>query len=98
MQPAKLRTIIEEHRFAIELQALIEEGPEKAQRADEFVDGVKWLLARSPEKGTRIGQTNVWFIPSEHTADLLPVVIYYTFDDDYVNLMSIQATLYPIQK
>ncbi len=98
MLPVKHRTIIEEHRFSIELQDLIEDGPDKAKRADEFIDGVKWVLTRSPERGTRIGRTLVWFIPNDHTADMLPVVIYYTFDDNFVNLMSIKATLYPIQK
>lgn len=98
MPHVKLRNIIEEHRFSIELESLIDDGPDKAKRADEFIDAVKWVLSRSPQRGTRIGKTNVWFIANDHNANMLPVVIYYTFDDDYVNLMSIQATLYPIRK
>jgi hypothetical protein len=91
MRPAKLRTIIEEHRFTFELAAIIKD----AKRADEFVDGSKWLLARTPEKGTRISTSHVWFLPTKNILGILPVVIYYTFDEDCVNLLSIQETVYP---
>jgi hypothetical protein len=94
MQFVRRRTIIEEHRFAIELAALIEGGP---RRADEFVDGAKWLLARSPESGSRLGASKVWFLPMKEPPGILPVVLYYTFDDDYVNFLSIQETVYPPQ-
>lgn len=87
-----MRTIIEEHRFVSELGKLIDGGP---QRADEFVDGAKWLLARIPESGTRISTSDVWFLPMKEQSGILPVVLYYTFDDDYVNFLSIQETIYP---
>jgi hypothetical protein len=64
MPHGKLREIVEEHRFAIELSQIIRH----AKRADEFIDGAKWLL------------------------------LYYTFDDNYVNLLSIQETTYPVQE
>jgi hypothetical protein len=91
MLPEKLREIIEERRFSFELQALIP----NAERADEFVDGAKWVLCRNPETGRRIGNSHVWFLPMEEMPDHLPIVLYYAFDDDCVNFLSIQETIYP---
>lgn len=91
MLPEKMRVIIEEHRFAFELQALIP----NAKRADEFIDGAKWVLSRDPSKGKRIGKSHVWFLPMEEIPGILPVILYYTFDDSYVNFLSIQETVYP---
>jgi hypothetical protein len=93
MLPGKMRTIIEEHRFCLELAALIP----KAQRADEFIDGAKWVLCRNPLKGKRIGNSHVWFLSMEEIPGVLPIVLYYTFDDDFVNFLSITETLYPPQ-
>ena len=92
-QPRKIREIIEEPRFAFELQALIP----SAKRADEFIDGTKWTLSRDPFSGKRISNSHVWFLPMEDIPSLLPVVLYYTFDNDYVNFLSIQETVYPPQ-
>lgn len=91
MWPEKRWEIIEEPRFAFELQALIP----KARRADEFIDGAKNVLCRDPQRGKRIGNSHVWFLPVEEIPGLLPIVLYYTFDDDYVNFLSITETLYP---
>jgi hypothetical protein len=91
MLPGKMRTIIEEHRFALELAALIP----KAKRADEFIDGAKWVLCRDPFRGRRIGNSHVWFLAMEELPEHLPIVLYYTFDNDNVNLLSIVETIYP---
>jgi hypothetical protein len=91
MLPERMREIIEEPRFAFELQALIP----NVKRADEFVDGAKRALSRNPLKGRQIGRSHVWFLPMEDIPGILPVVLYYTFDDDYVNFLSIQETVYP---
>lgn len=91
MQPEKVREIIEEHRFTLELAALFP----KAQRADEFIDGAKWTLSRDPFSGRRIGNSHVWFLSIEQIAGILPIILYYTFDDDYVNFLSIQESVYP---
>ncbi len=93
MQPGKMREVIEEPRFALELRALIP----NAKRADEFIDGAKWTLCRDPFSGRRISNSHVWFLPMEETPGLLPIILYYTFDDDYVNFLSIQETIYPPQ-
>lgn len=86
-----MREIIEEHRFSLELQDIVR----NAKRADEFIDGAKWVLCRNPTKGRRIGNSHVWFLAMEEIPGLLPVILYYTFDDSYVNLLSIQETIYP---
>ena len=93
MLPEKMREIIEEHRFSLELQALVP----NAKRADDFIEGAIWALSRNPSKGRRIGSSHVWFLPMEDVPGLLPVVLYYTFDDDFVNFLSIQETVYPPQ-
>jgi len=92
-QPLKYREIVEEHRFAEELQAIEKD----ARKADEFVDGAKWVLSREPRTGTRIGKTHVWFLPIAESQLVDPVVLYYTFDDDAVYFLSIRITKYPPQ-
>jgi hypothetical protein len=90
----KLRTIVESHRFSLELKEIIKDAP----AADDFVFGVKHRLARSPQDGKRIGESHVWFLPMVKQPNLMPVVLYYTFDEESVILLSITETLYPSQK
>lgn len=90
-QLPKFREIVEEHRFAEELRAVEKD----ARRADEFIDGAKWVLSRDPNQGTRIGKTHVYFLPVADSPITDPVVLYYTFDDEHVYLLSIQKTTYP---
>ena|ERR1051326_3786337 len=94
MRPAKLRTIVEELKFETEFDLLVRL---KVPRVEEFVEGVKWLLARGPEEGKQIGNTEVWFVANEFLPDRkeLPLVIYYTFAEHTVNLLSIVETVYP---
>jgi hypothetical protein len=76
--------IVEEERFREEL-AVLHPNP---IRADEFVDGVKNMLCKdpTPPEATKIGG-KVWFLPMR----LGKAVVYYTFNDDYVYLLSIQV-------
>lgn len=94
MHPARLRTIVEELKFEAELKVL---ARLKVPRVEEFVEGVIWLLARRPEEGEQIGNTVVWFVANEFLPEKgeLPLVIYYTFDEHTVNLLSIVETIYP---
>ncbi len=94
MLPVKLRTIIEEDRFVQEFNRLLHNNEEGKEKALKFLDAAKWLLARSPQQGTRIGRSHVWFLPIRQMG-ILPVVLYYTFDHDFVNFLSIEETLYP---
>jgi len=74
--------VVEEHRFTAELSALIP----NAIRADEFLEGAVWALARKPTLGTNAAG-NVWHLPMFGT----DLAIYYTFDDTKVYMHSIQA-------
>jgi len=78
---ANLRTIIRNHRFAQELEAIESD----IERADEFMIGVENVLSREPNSGHRLGESHVYYIPG-WTVDLN---VYYTFNDDEVFLLSI---------
>ena len=82
-----MRSVIYEFRF---VDRLAEIQP-NFERADAFMQGVEWLLARSPESGTRIAGTDVWCMPA---ADVFPqaLSIFYTFDDKRVWLLSLAVT------
>ena len=82
---SNLRTVVQSHRFTEELKAI----ERSAQRSDEFIEGVEWYLSRCPEVGTQLGQTDVWFLPTNDSATMTSLVIYYTFDEDRVLLLSI---------
>lgn len=85
MPPLRMRTIVRDELFAADLAATVELGDEKA---DAFLEAVELVLSRRPECGKRFGESHVWFI-SGHTTDL---IVYYTFDDDTVFLLSIQRS------
>ena len=87
----KHREIVEEHRFTEELGKLIG----NARRADEFVDGAKWALSRDPNIGGPIGKGLVCFLPIAESDVVDSVLLYYTFDEDHVYLLSIRKTHYP---
>ena len=90
--PAKLRTIIRDPQFEEELKQLIFH----ARRADEFVEAVEFLLARDPERGLQARPGSpVWTIPVQNVVDVTPVIIYYTFNEEKVILLSIQETIPP---
>ena len=93
MLPERMLEIIEASRFRTELQQIVQH----AKRADEFINGAKWVLCRNPEAGKRIGTSHVWFFAMEEIPGILPVVLYYTFDEDSVIFLSIQETTYPPQ-
>ena len=83
-----LREIVEDHLFSAQLQDLIP----NSRRADEFVEGTMWTLARDPEQGTRVRfGSPVWGMPiSQYAPGVQNVVIYYTFNQSCVYLLSIQ--------
>jgi hypothetical protein len=92
MHPQTIRTVVEELKFESEARVLRKVG---GKRLDAFLEGAMWLLARKPQNGRRISNTDVWYIASSQVPDLLPVVIYYTFDNHIVNLLSIVESIRP---
>ena len=83
----KLRTVVRSKRFEQEMARIIS----SVQKADEFLEGVETILARSPESGYQLEDSNVWFIAG-HTVD---IALYYTFDADHVYFLSIQEVAPP---
>jgi len=85
LPPSKLREIIEEFQFTDELRELMPDFV----RADEFVEGAKFVLSRNPEYGSLVGR-NVWFLPMWSVEEGRSLSLYYTFDSEHVFLLSIQ--------
>ena len=82
------REVIYFKAFEKELEAISSD----AKRADESVRGAEWALCRSPRIGTRVGADSpVWFLPLVGSTDGRSVILYYTFNDQYVGLLSIQS-------
>ncbi|MCX6557706.1 MAG: hypothetical protein NTW95_09810 [Candidatus Aminicenantes bacterium] len=78
------RTIVEGKQYSKELAALINDP----KRADEFVEGIQYVLAREPNsiEATCLDQNYpLWFIPCSCN----DIVIFYTYDDNEITLLSI---------
>jgi hypothetical protein len=83
--PRKYWTIVREHRFERELRALIRD----AIRADEFVEGAEFVLARDPRKGVEVPRTPIWYMPMALIGEY-QITLYYTFNETTVWLLSIR--------
>lgn len=83
-----MRSVQYEPEFESELRAIEADF----FRADEFIQGAEWTLSRDPQYGTRIGSSDVWFLPLARWKNLPAAVIYYTFSDTMVFMLSIQVT------
>jgi len=82
-----MRGIVEEPLFAKQLSDI----EPNAIRADQFIDGAKWTLARGPEAGTRVAPgSNVWFLPMNDVPGAPSLVLYYAFDHKTVHFLSVQ--------
>lgn len=83
-----MRGIVEEARFVEDL-AEIEAD---AARADEFIDGAKWVLGREATRGTCVGSGScVWFLPMNDVPNAPSLILYYTFDEKRVYFLSVQV-------
>lgn len=82
-----IRVVVRQPSFEKELKQLIPDF----ERADEFMAGAEWALARRATGGTQIRKDSpVWCIHDNPSSSLPPVVIYYSFNDAHVYLMSIK--------
>lgn len=82
--PEYIRQVVREGRFEDELRALIAE----AIAADQFVEAAEFLIARDPLIGSQTEDPRVWAVPMA-LVEGAQVVLYYTFDDSTVWLLSI---------
>jgi hypothetical protein len=87
VHPAKIRTVVYDERFEYEPAYL----QPNVRKADDFVDGAVNILARDPEAGCQLEDSEVWFVCG-HTVD---AALYYTFDKDHVYFLSIEKTKLP---
>lgn len=83
-----LRTIRQEPLFQEQLEAI---EPD-VRRADEFLRGVEWLLARNPTFGQQVApNSKVWAVASNEAPTIPNLIVYYTFDENMVYLLHIVA-------
>jgi hypothetical protein len=82
--PEFIRQLIREPRFEEELRRLIAE----TIAADQFVEAAEFLIARDPLIGSQTEDPRVWAMPMA-LVEGAQVVLYYTFDDSTVWLLSI---------
>jgi len=82
--PLKMRTIVRDAIFEADAAEICG----SIKKSDDFLEAVELVLARYPGCGTRLDKSHVWFLPA-HTISL---VVYYTFDDERVYLISVQET------
>jgi hypothetical protein len=82
----KLRTVIRNKRFEKELSKI----EPQFERADEFMFGVEWRLARDPLSGSKIvSHPPVYCVHSKSSHWIYPVTVFYTFTEDEVTLLLI---------
>jgi hypothetical protein len=82
------RSIRWEERFENEFREIMPD----IRRADEFLAGVDWKLSRNPETGVlAYPDSAVWMLFMHELPESPSLTIYYTFDDEYVYLLSIQC-------
>ena len=85
MDNAYRHIIVEEDYFRLQLKRI---QPD-AKRADEFIDGVKWVLSRDPTMGIQVSDT-VWFIAMADSPENISVNLYYTFNESHVYFLAIE--------
>lgn len=77
-------------RFNKELAAISPDAP----RAQEFVDGLSFLLSRNPEIGTRVhGTKGMWYKSMTEIEGHPPVIVFYRFTRYHVYLESVVTSL-----
>lgn len=82
------REVIYFKSFEKELKAVVSD----AKRADEFLRGAEWIVCRNPRYGTQMAPDSpVWFLPIIDIPGHPSVILYYTFNDRFVGLLSIQT-------
>lgn len=84
----RYRTIVESDRYQSEREELSKD----VQRWDEMIEGLLAAVSRSPEIGHRTNDPRVWAIASVPWPGAAEVVLYYTFDDEQVTLLSVRQT------
>lgn len=87
-----MRKIVKELRFELELRDLL--GVD-ARGADEFIEATEWVLMRRPNVGslTTTDDPPVYFLPIASVDRVTPLILFYTFDDEAIHLLSIKVAV-----
>jgi hypothetical protein len=87
-----VRSVVKTHRFEVELRDLLGTG---ARGADEFIEATEWVLSRRANIGSLVTTDDppIYFLPVVDIDRLSRLIVYYTFDDDCVYLLSIQVAV-----
>ena len=88
-----MRTVVRSRPFEIRARELLRRG---TRAVDEFLEATEWALSRRAEIGTPLttDEPQVWFLPVvEGVQRLDPLVVYYTFDENYVYLLHIELAV-----
>lgn len=81
------REIVESTRFASERDAIMGD----VRRWDEIFFGIDWALCLDPEEaGQTTSAPGIWAVPIVLPAGEPDLLVYYTFNDERVTLMSIR--------
>lgn len=82
----KARTIRESREFAQQKKQI---QPD-ARRLDDQLCSLTWVLSRKPETFFKVGRTKLYCAKTDPWPDAPRLRLYYTFDDDSVDLLWIE--------
>ena len=83
---AENREVVDSGRFVADRDGLTDD----VERWDEVMKGVVWALSKSPEKGQPTDAPDIMALPTVVWDGAPPLVIYYRYDDERVDLLSVQ--------
>ena len=83
-----MRSVVYEHAFDEQMRAF---QPDFFLY-DQFLQGIEWILGREPTYGTFINDSNVWVLACDGSYGVPNVVIYYTFNANYVYMLGVEST------
>ncbi len=91
MSGGGLRSVVREHRFEVQLEAI----ESNVRRMDEALRYVEERLARAPESGIQTAVPGIWVAPVRvpRRGELIRASIFYTFTSDHVHLRAIRRAL-----
>lgn len=88
---SRARTVREEKQFTEDKKKL----KHSAKRLDEILFGVIWTLSRIPESFGNVSGTMLYLAKTDAAPDAPSLYIWYTFDDDYIYLLSVELAPAP---
>lgn len=63
-----------------------------AQRAQQLIEGPLWVVSRDPKAGTRVRDTDVWYVLAKDVQKNRLLIIWYSFDLKNLFLLSVSLS------